>query len=88
MSSNSKIKIYQGIIEYLIKTTNYTLEDIADLIDSSIENIHLIHTHSLIPANFSSESQLLKLYQTIVELNKYIKPQSNKYTIEIKHVIS
>ena len=69
MESNSKLQIYQGVIQYLLETTNYTLKNIADLCNTSIKTIRSIYFESVIPSNFSSEVQLIKLYQMILEFN-------------------
>ena len=67
MKSDSKLLVYKGIIQYLIESTNYTLENIADLSNPSIKNIRSIYSGDLIPPNFSSELQLVKLYHLILE---------------------
>lgn len=69
MEINSKLQIYKGMIQYLLESTNYTLKNIADLSNSSIKNIRTIHCDNLIPPNFASEIQLVKLYQMILEIN-------------------
>ncbi|KTD64423.1 hypothetical protein Lspi_1230 [Legionella spiritensis] len=69
MENNSKLQIYKGIIQYLLGSTNYTLKNIAELCNSSIKSIQTIYSDSLIPHNFSSEKELVKLYQMILEIN-------------------
>ena len=64
---NIKLKIYKGMIQYLLKSTNYTLENIADLSNSSIKNIRSIYRGDSIPASFASELQLVQLYHLILE---------------------
>lgn len=66
-----KLKIYQGIIQYIVGSTHYTLKNIADLTNSSITSIRSIYVEGLLPTNFSSETQLLKLYQMILEINNH-----------------
>ena len=70
MEQNSKLQIYKGMIQYLMKSTNYTLKNIADLTDTSIKNIRSIYLGNLLPPYFSSELQLIKLYQMILECQK------------------
>ena len=67
MEKNFKLIVYKGMIDYLMVTTKYTLQDIADLSFSSIKNIRSIHDDDSLPANFSSELHLVKLYHFIVE---------------------
>lgn len=69
MEKNSKLQIYKGIIQYILESTNYTLKNIADLCNSSIKSIHIIYSDGFIPHNFSSEMELVKLYQMILEIN-------------------
>ncbi len=69
MNQNSKLQIYKGIIQYLLETTHYNLNNIADLSNTSIKSIRSIYCEEYIPPNFSSELQLVKLYHAILELN-------------------
>ena len=78
MENNSKLKIYKGIIQYILESTNYTLKNIADLSNSSIKNISAIYSENFVPHNFSSEMQLVRLYQMILEINSREK-QLKKY---------
>jgi hypothetical protein len=68
-NKNPKLQIYQGIIEYLLESTNYNLKNIAELSNSSIEQIRSIYTKNIVPAPFKSELGLLKLYQIILEFH-------------------
>ncbi len=67
MEHHSKLQIYKGIIHYLMASTKYSLQDIADLSFSSIKNIRSIYNDDSLPPNFSSELHLVKLYHFIVE---------------------
>lgn len=69
MALRCKIKIYQGIVQYLLESTNYNLKDIADLTDSSIKTMQCIYLGEQLPTHFISECQLIRLYQTIVRLH-------------------
>ncbi|RAP36818.1 hypothetical protein B1207_07715 [Legionella quinlivanii] len=64
-----KIRIYKGIIEYLLKTTNYSLKNIADLIDTSMRSINLAYSEQAFSIKYSSELKLLKLYQAVLQFN-------------------
>lgn len=63
-----RLEIYKAMIQYLLESTSYTLSDIAELSDSSIKNIQSIYCNDLMPADFSSESHLIKLYHFVLEL--------------------
>ncbi|HHS8321901.1 TPA: hypothetical protein ACTUO9_002018 [Legionella anisa] len=69
MENVTKLQIYKGIIQYLLDSTNYTLKNIADLSNSSIKNIRTIYCDNFLPLNFSSEMQLVRLYQMILEIH-------------------
>lgn len=71
MQLNTKVQIYQGIIKYLLESTNYTLKNIADHTDASIQHLRSIYIGDQMPLYFSSEFQLIKLYQIILECHKY-----------------
>ncbi|MGC1181334.1 hypothetical protein [Legionella sp.] len=61
--------IYKGIIQYILGTSNYTLKNIAELCNSSINNILTIYSDNVIPHHFTSEVELVKLYQMILKAN-------------------
>jgi len=67
MCSNSKLKIYKGIIQYLLGSTHYTLKGIALLSHSTIANIRAIYQYEEMPLNLDEERHLLRLYQIILE---------------------
>lgn len=73
MDKSSKLQIYKGIIQYLLESTNYTLKNIADLSNSSIKSIRTIYCDNFLPLNFSSEAQLVRLYQMILEIHAHEK---------------
>ena len=73
MQQNPKVQIYQGMIQYLLKSTQYTLKNIADLSNASMKNIRLIHCDGCMPSDFASELQLVKLYQMVLEYQKKTK---------------
>lgn len=70
MITNPKLQIYQGIIQYLLDSTNYDLKNIAALSNMTIKGIRSIYDGKEIPPNFSSsEKHLVQLFQMILELN-------------------
>lgn len=58
-NNESKLQIYKGIIQYILQTTNYTLQDIADVCESSVNNIQAIYGDNTLPSKFSSDLQLI-----------------------------
>ena len=70
MTNQCKVQIYQGIIQYLLESTNYDLKNIAALSNTSIKSIRSIYQNNELPPNFIfSEKHLVQLYQMIIELN-------------------
>lgn len=70
MTNQCKVQIYQGIIQYLLESTDYDLKNIAALSNASIKNIRSIYQGNELPPNFtSSEKHLVQLYQMIIGLN-------------------
>ena len=69
MQQNPKVQIYQGMIQYLLESTPYTLQTIADLSTSSMKNIRSIYRDGLMPSFFTSELQLVELYQMVLEVD-------------------
>ncbi|WP_290863200.1 hypothetical protein [Flavobacterium sp.] len=75
------------MIQYLLESTNYTLKHIAHLSESTIKNIRTIYSGKEIPLGFTSELQLIRLYQIILEIqssapkipNYFIKDEKYDY---------
>jgi hypothetical protein len=65
----TRIKIYQSIVKYLLETTPYTLQHIAELTDSSIKSITSIYSGIQMNLPLSCEIQLIQLYRIILECN-------------------
>jgi len=93
MQQNPKVQIYQGMIQYLLESTQYSLKNIADLSNSSMKNIRSIHCDGLIPSGFASELDLVKLFQMILEVNvnknKWFRcrPQQNENRHKISMIV-
>ena len=49
MFHDQKITIYKGIIRYLLDSTNYSLQRIANLSNSSVAHLQLIYQHDRLP---------------------------------------
>lgn len=85
MESNAKLQIYKGMIQYILESTHYNLKNIADLINSPIRHICSIHCATMMPEDFQSELQLIRLFQIILESNSNRSrqiDQNNKITME------
>jgi hypothetical protein len=87
MKNRSKVLIYRGIIQYILESTDYSLDNIADLADCSVEEIDSIYNDSIIPPNFLSETQLLKIYQLVLSLQPK-KSFKTKYLVEINPILA
>lgn len=65
--SHLKIQIYQRIVKYLVESTNYNLQTVAELTDSSINTIQSIYLGEQLPSHFP-EHLLIRLYLFILEI--------------------
>lgn len=70
MYQDLKLKVYQGIIQYLLSNTGYSLKRIASFSCCSLKTIRSIYTYSELPSDTSSEINLVRLFQIILELEK------------------
>jgi hypothetical protein len=73
MEHHSKLNIYKGMIQYILDSTHYTLKNIAELSNASLDSIRSIYCHDRLLGGFTSETQLLKLYQIVLEINMSAK---------------
>lgn len=76
MEHDSKLSIYKGMIQYILDCTHYTLKHIAQLSHSSLDHIRMIYCHGSLPNSFTSEIELMKLFQIVLEINKNQKHNS------------
>lgn len=67
MENNARLLIYQGIIQYLLESTKYTLKNIADLSDTPVKEIQEIFHNESLTIDLSGELGLIKLYHIIRE---------------------
>jgi hypothetical protein len=70
MENNSKLQIYKGMIQYLLESTNYTIKNIAELSNTSINSIRSIYYENRFSLNILSEITLINLYRIILEINQ------------------
>ncbi|RYW88291.1 hypothetical protein D7219_12715 [Legionella pneumophila] len=68
MFHDQKITIYKGIIQYLLDSTNYSLQRIANLSNSSVAHLQLIHQYGRLPNESKVEINLLKLFTTVIDM--------------------
>lgn len=69
MFYDQKISIYKGMIQYLLDSTDYSLLRIANLSNSPIAHLQLIHRHSRLPKeNSKVQLNLLKLFTTVIDM--------------------
>lgn len=68
MENHLKLQIYKGIIQYILESTNYSIKNIAELTDSSVETIQSIYLDGQVSSHFFSEHQLVRLFQIIIGL--------------------
>lgn len=67
MYQDVKLRVYQGIIQYLLGNTGYSLKRIASFSCCSLKTIRSIHTHGELPSDSSAEINLVRLFQVILE---------------------
>jgi hypothetical protein len=65
---NEKLQLYKEMILYLLKSTRYSLRNIADLSDCSLMHLQSIYLEGRIPENFGAGRNLMRLYQFVLEL--------------------
>lgn len=68
MNTNSKLQIYKGMIEYLLDSTTYPLQRIANLSNSSFHNLQAIYVDNRLPPDPKTELNLLKLFSTVIDM--------------------
>ncbi|WP_133127716.1 hypothetical protein [Legionella nagasakiensis] len=68
MYIDQKISIYKGIIQYLLDSTAYPLQRIANLSNSSAQHLQAIYERGCLPNNSNVEINLLKLFTTIIDM--------------------
>jgi hypothetical protein len=68
MDYPTKLYIYKGMIQYLLRSTNYDLMDIADLSNTPIKSIRSIYHGHQVSLDPLSELRLVKTYYFILEL--------------------
>lgn len=68
METRTKLQIYQGIIQFLLDSTNYNLKNIADFTHVSLRTIRDLHLHNTLPPSTEAELNLVNLYRIILAL--------------------
>jgi hypothetical protein len=70
MFYEQKISIYKSIIQYLLDSTSYPLQRIANLSNSSIQHLQSIYCQNQLPQNSNAELNLLKLFSTVIDMEQ------------------
>lgn len=65
-----RLQICQGMIQYLLESTSYSLKNIADLSHAPIRHIRSLYYEDVLPPNITSELNLVNLYRVILELQR------------------
>lgn len=68
MFHDQKIAIYKGIIQYLLDSTDYSLQRIANLSNASVAHLQLINQYGRLPKESKVEINLLKLFSTVIDM--------------------
>lgn len=68
MSHDQKLTIYKEIIQYLLDSTHFSLQRIANLANLSVAHLQLIHHYDRLPKESKVELNLLKLFIMVVDI--------------------
>ncbi|RUQ81510.1 hypothetical protein [Legionella septentrionalis] len=68
MFNEKKIIIYKEIIQYLLDSTQYSLQRIANLCNSPIYHLQMIFQYNRLPKESKVELNLLKLFLTVIDM--------------------
>jgi len=79
MEKNYKLQIYQNIIQYLLESHPFTLKNIADLSNASVETIQCIYSENNLPKNFSGISLILLFKMTIEHIDNINDSETTKF---------
>ncbi|MDI1351763.1 MAG: hypothetical protein PSV35_03190 [bacterium] len=68
MFHDQKINLYKGIIQYFLTYTNYSLQRITNLSNSSVAHPQLIHQYNQLPKVSKVELNLFKLFSIVIDM--------------------
>ncbi|PYB42223.1 hypothetical protein DM455_13025 [Legionella pneumophila] len=68
MKNDVRPKIYKGMIQHILNTTDFSIKAIAILARTSIDEIQSIYSDKQIQFGFSKEINLIRLFELIVEM--------------------
>ncbi|HBD7396269.1 hypothetical protein [Legionella longbeachae] len=68
MFHDQKLTIYKEIVQYLLDSTNFSLQRIANLANLSVAHLQLIHHFDRLPKESKVELNLLKLFIMVVDI--------------------
>ncbi|HAT3868990.1 hypothetical protein SC371_03460 [Legionella pneumophila serogroup 2] len=90
MFHDQKLTIYKEIIQYLLDSTNFSLQRIANLANLSVAHLQLIHHFDRLPKESKVELNLLKLFTMVIDVEhkvngKWVCCLSNKSIWRVKN---
>ncbi|RUQ92902.1 hypothetical protein [Legionella septentrionalis] len=68
MFHEKKIIIYKEIIQYLLDSTEYSLQRIANLSNSPVSHLQMIFQYNRLPKESKVELNLLKLFLIVIDM--------------------
>lgn len=69
MDQEQRPTIYKEMIQYILNSTNYTLKNIAEFTNCSVTTIYTIYKEAILPKEFKSELELIKLYHLVIDIS-------------------
>ena len=69
MKNSCTVRVYQALIQYILETTDYSLNDIADHLECSPKSLKKIYLYEEMPSDIFPELKLVDLYRFIFEIN-------------------
>ena len=68
MFIDQKTTIYKGMIQYLLSSTDYSLQRIANLSNSSVAHPQLIYNHNRLPKESKVGLNVMKLFMIVIDM--------------------
>ncbi|HAT4425268.1 hypothetical protein [Legionella pneumophila] len=68
MKTDVRPKIYKGMIQHILNTTDFSIKSIAILARTSIDEIQSIYYDNHIQFGYNKEINLIRLFELILEM--------------------
>ncbi|MFO2970994.1 hypothetical protein SCO12_05935 [Legionella pneumophila serogroup 10] len=68
MKTDVRPKIYKGMIQHILNTTDLSIKSIAILVRTSIDEIQSIYYDNHIQFGYNKEINLIRLFELILEM--------------------